>query len=517
MSNLNQISELVRQIENRVSIAYFFAQLLTIICLFLYGLFFLTILSDDNEGENGILKAVLAYPMGLAVFSVVAILMVTFAIPYNTFSVLAGCLIAGISACFLTIKVKGKDTVKARLCSIRKGFISKQGIIIAVIVIIAAVISCLGIFSIIVSNDSIYRYSFYPRAIVHFGGLRVNYDTFLTDLGQGYVLINSLPFLFGFNEPFGLQEMLNLSFVALFVKALLELFKDQKKWIGYILSAVIVLLLISSMPYELISKWILSNDYFSVFLFITCYLALKGSKEETGNVAILSIFVTALSIMRIEGGVYAALLIMCISTLKYTGRELGLYITCPVIFIHCAYSARIFLTMNITAAYSFLTPQKAIIMIALLIFVLLYLLFIRGRLPAIITEHLGLIIILGVFGLNVLLLIVNPAIFLDNLKCFVENILYSGGWSIIPVCIFSIYLISLCCNIKRFKFNYWDMMAFSYLLYSIAVTFMRDGGLRTGVGDSGNRVLMQCISLLLYAAVSHLPGVLSSKNADKDV
>ena len=47
-------------------------------------------------------------------------------------------------------------------------------------------------------------------------------------------------------------------------------------------------------------------------------------------------------------------------------------------------------------------------------------------------------------------------------------------------------------------------MAFGYFLYALAVSFMREGGLQAGPGDSGNRVLMQALPLLLFAGIVHV-------------
>lgn len=509
MSNINSISELIAQIEKSVSSTYFVAQLITIICLFLYGLFYLVVLSDDNSKDDLTFRTIISFPMGLAAFSVIAFTMVTFNIPYNSCSVIIGCLLAALITYLIKIKVSSKEKVrdnfKGLLSEVRTGY----GVILLCVVLVVAVISCLGILSITVSNDSLYRASYYPRAIVHFGGYRYNYCTFLTDVGQGYALINTLPFLFGFDEAFGLQHMLNFSFIALFFKTLTEIFEGKGKRIAFIVSAVTCLILLSSMPYVLISKWILSNAYFMTYVFLAAHLALRK------NVPMLGIVASALSLMRIEGGIYVALLILCISTLEYTGRELGLYLLCPVIFLNCAYSIRIFLTMEITDPYCFLTPQKALIMAAIMIFALIYLMLIRKRLPQVISDHMGIIIILGEVMINLVLLVISPSAFIGNLKHFFENIMFGGGWGIVPVAVFSIYMICILTDYKKFKWNYWDLMGFSFMFYSIAVTFMREGGLRVSVGDSGNRVLMQCVPFILLAAISHLAEVINCETANK--
>lgn len=502
------IRVLIEQIENNLTLPYFFAQLITIIALFIYGYFFMVILSDKSK-EDRILKVLLAYPMGLSVYSVVGYLMLTFGIYYSVFTVEIACFLAAAVTYVILRRKCGKEVVTDRV-KVGFGVVGTRfGAAVLVIVILAAALSCSGLLSVTVSNDSMYNYSFYPRAIVYFGGLRVNFDTFLTDVGQGCAIINTLPFLFGFNETFGIQHMLNLSFIGLFYLAVFESFKGIEDKIGikmcHVLSGVCTALLMCSLPVVLISKWILANDYFAVLMFICVYLAVKISDKRNISVAALSIFIAALSIVRIEGGVFAALFILCISTYKYSNRELGLAMLCPVIILHASYSARIFLTMDITAPYKFLTPMKALMMVGIMAAVLVYLLFIRGRLFNKFFGHLRLIIAVGLIGLNGLLFINNPSVYMGNLSTFIGNVMYKGGWGVIVAVVLSVYLI---CLTNGFEFGYWDFMTFTYLFYSIAVSFMRENGLQLGAGDSGNRVLLQVVPMLLFAAVSHIPKVL---------
>lgn len=501
------IRVLIEQIENNLALPYFFAQFLTIIALFIYGYFYLVILSDKNE-EDRVLKILLSFPMGLSAFSVVAYIMVTFGIRYNVWTLEIACFITAAVAYVILKKKCGKEVIIDR---IKTGFgmvVTRWGVIALAIVILAAALATSGIFSVTVSNDSMYNYSFYPRAIVYFGGLRVNFDTFLTDVGQGCALINTLPFLFGFNETFGIQHMLNFSFIGLFYAAIFEGFKGVPKIgikMSHMLSLLCTSLLVCSLPFVLISKWILANDYFAVFMFICVYLATKVASERHLSVAVLGIFIAALSIVRIEGGVFAALFVLLISTFEYSNKELGLYMLCPVIFLHTSYAARIFMTMDITAPYKFLTPVKALLMIGIMAAVLVYLLLIRGRLFNKFFGHLRLILVVGLVGLNGLLFINNPSVYRGNLNAFIGNVMYNGGWGVVVAVVVSVYVI---CLFNGFEVGYWDFMTFTYLLYSIAVSFMRENGLQLGAGDSGNRVLLQVVPMLLFAAVSHIPKVL---------
>lgn len=498
------LNNLIEQIEKSVSLGYFICQMITIICLFLYGYYVLMILSDTkkDKGNDYVIRILLAYPMGLALFSIIAYVMVSFAIPYNAVSVAVGCVLVATLTYFLIAKKYGDEEALYRIKLFASEFTDKRALIAFLAVILAAAVACFGILSVTVSNDTMYNFSFYPRAIVYFQGLKVTFDTFLTDVGQGCALINTLPFLYGFNESFGLQHMLNFSFIGLFYVAVNNLFHDFTKGQRAVFSGVITALLLCTLPFVLMSKWVLANEYFAVFMFISVFLSAKSADEGRWNPIIISVFISAMSITRIEGGIFAALLILGISVFDYTNKQLGFGMLLPVLFLHATYSARIFLTMDITAPYLFLTPKKALIMIAILVLVLIYLLFVRGRIFVKLFSHLKLLIFLGLIGVNVLLFIKDSSTYIINLKAFVNNVLFNGGWGVLPTIVFAIYLI---CLIFGIEIGYWDFMAFSYLLYAIAIAFMRDDGLHPGIGDSGNRVMLQVVPPLLFAAVSHLP------------
>lgn len=505
------IAELIGQIENNLSGVYFLTQLITVICLFLYGYFTLLILGKCKSDKDRIVRTILAYPLGLAEFSLLAFVLVIVGIPYNSCSVIAICVLGIIITCVIEAFAHGRKELTDRLTKGLSEVCTKRGLISAVIVVLAAMLACSGVLSVMVSNDTMYHFSFYPRSIVYFGKLRANFDTYLTDVGQGCALINTLPYLFNFNETFGLQHMLNFSMVSLFYMALSEKMSELKGRSGQIIALILSVLLMFSLPFVVISKWILANDYFAAYMFIVAYIAGKRATDDSSDVVVLSILIAALSIMRIEGGVYATLFVLCISTLKYTNRELGLFLLLPVVILNAAYSARVFLTLGVSSPYCFLTPKKSILMIAIMLVVLAYLLVVRGRIGLKIFAHMDILIIAGLGGANLLLLIRDVSGYLDNLKNFMTNIMFTGGWGVLPVVIFSIYLV---CLLGRGKidFGYWDFMALSFILYAIAVTFMREGGLRPAVGDSGNRVLLQSVPLLLFAAANHIPELLKSSD-----
>ncbi len=496
---------LLELIHEQVSLQAFWAQVILIFGLFLYGY---TILGTLAPSQSTLRKGLFAFPTALAVFSLVAFLLILTGIPYRPVVVIITCLLA-----LILIRGAGllllPDQERKRML---KGadLITKQALIVYALAFAAALIACCGLLRVAVSNDSMFNYSFYPRMIVHFGGLRPNFNTFLTDVGQGAAMINTLPFLFGFQETFGIQHMLNFSFLGIFFASVYSLLPARSRLQRTLFASLGTLLLASCLPYLLLSKWILSNDYFGVWMFLCILLSVENGggedgKERYSEQILLSILLCALSIIRIEGGVYALLLILCISTLKYENGRLACGMLLPVMLLQGLYAFRIFVAMKIIAPYRFLTEEKALLILSLMAAGFVFLSCVRERLFLKLQKHTGILIIVGMIGVNLLLCASDPGMYLENLRAFAENIAHKGGWGFFPATILVLYALSL--N-RSFRFNFLDLCGFSYLLYAFAVCFMREGGMQAYAGDSGNRVLLQAVPLVLFAALNHVADLL---------
>ncbi len=507
------LSVLIAQIEAQVSAAAFVRQALTILLLTVYGYVLISALCSAWSFRRRIL---FSYPAGLSAFVFTAFLLVVCKIPYHTATVVTADLAVLILVLVVVFLTKYQRDVRrfAILWDCRP----LEALASIVLIDSAILLSCSGILTVALSNDSMFNYTFYPNMIVHYGGLRSNFNTFLTDVGPGSAMIGTLPYLFGFREIFGLQHMLNLDFLAIFGVALYEKCGMEKKRVKVLLSVLGVLLLSCATPYLLISKWILANDYFAVFMFLCVYLADFGSEsgigeeERTDAIRLLCLFLAVLSLLRIEGGVYVVLFVITSSVRKIGRKQLAFGMLLPAMFLQTLYAFRIFVTMDIIAPYRFLTEEKVILMLIGMAAALVYLLVIRDRFFTGMQKHFGLWIIVGLVAINLFLCVKEPAAYLENMNAFVQNILHEGGWGIFPATVAVLYLLSL--N-KAFRFHFWDLMAFAYFFYALAVSFMREGGLQTGPGDSGNRVLLQAVPLLLFAALIHVVQAISGGKTEE--
>ena len=498
--------DLISVIEQELHVLYFFRQAAVILVLFLAGYMLVSFLCPRFLLMQ---RISFSFPAGLGIFAVTGELLLVLGIPYRKAFLIPAGLLTLILLCALHAILTKRGPMPGDL--LPEGTGPKQLLLCVVLLFAAVAFACSGILSVTVSNDSLYKYLSYPRAIVYLGGLSQHFDTYLTDVGQGCAVINTLPFLFGFDETFGIQHALNLSFLVSFCTAVSQRLKGGRYRILCVLGGVFLLL--GATPYLLLSKWVLANDYFAVYLFLCAYLANTAAKEEmrTGETILQTLLILTLSLLRIEGGVYAALLLLCISILPYVkGQLCGMLL--PVMTMQILYFFRIFATMEITAPYRFMTQEKAVIVTGLLLALLLYFTLLRDRVR-LRTGMLQLLLILLLAGCNLALCLRAPSMYLNNTKVFLTNVLYIGGWGVFPVTVAVLYLISVR---RDFRFSFYDLVAVTYLLYVLAVTFMRGDELRPGVGDSGNRVLLQAVLILFFAAYDHVSDLFAENMGDEN-
>ena len=211
---------------------YLINQTLTIAALFASGFLFLrmleeiTIYARKRGGEKvkrgrkksitrGLWRISLAFPTGLALWCVMGFFLLVTGIPYgrSTMGLCYGILFSALS--YYYIDTRREFTPDMRRI---RNFVITMGIVLAV-----AFVCCSGIMAVSVSNDSYYYYSLYPQTIVLDGGYSRSYDVFLTDVGQMSAIIGTLPWLFGFENTFGIQLFTAMNLVSFFGLSVFEM------------------------------------------------------------------------------------------------------------------------------------------------------------------------------------------------------------------------------------------------------------------------------------------------------
>ncbi|MBQ7562575.1 MAG: hypothetical protein IJT16_01145 [Lachnospiraceae bacterium] len=555
---------------------FFLAQTVTVILLFLLGLFFIWLCL----GKADLFLVLLAYPTGLSLYVISGMLLLIGRLGLSVRHLAIVLLLFLVTAFawrrfethFITARiqrfvnpgqpfahpVQTEDAPGQQ----KKGMGAGRLLFVAGIVLLVAVISCSGFLPISLSNDSMYYYSLYPRALATYGELRKQYNVFLTDVGLGSALIGTLPYFFGFNETFGIQWAFNIDFLIFYV----YMIRRRTKSIYSVIFSF--LLLVTAMPFFILSRWAMSNFYFMEYLFICVLTAEELLSEEAdereqvprneglGERIVLSVLTVALSTLRMEGMVFVIFVVFAYAfpggRREGSGSSGVLWIAnlivLPCILIHGLYFYRIFIQMEIIAAYTFLSKGKAAL--ELLVLVLLYVFLISkvkitnvfkaaktgqsGLVYRLITDRdttqlVWKMVLVMLTLVNLVLLFLDRALYIENLKAFGRNLTHQSGWGVFPIVVLGAVVLILVCRLLNRRqdqtllpasesestskgpspaMSYMEFIVLGYLLITLAVSFARGDPMQESFGDSGNRVLMQIAPLLVFALSERVDEIL---------
>lgn len=560
------MNEWLDSIINPLSTGFFINQMLTIVGLFVVGLlvclnFFVVDnesgafaidnsssgetykVSDREQNLNGrILRSLLlAYPTGLSLYVLLAYVILVVGIPYNTKGMVVAMLV-------VVIVNLGDIFKKRKNVNISSRYWLFIGLGIIACVIIAA-FSCSGIMSISVSNDSLYYFWKYPKAIAGFEGLRDQFDNFLTDTGLGAAIIGTLPFIFGFGQSFGIQEFFHINFIIIFGYYLYMEIKNSYPEIDNKKACVIVclssVLLIVCTPVYILGHWAMANVYFMEFVFIGLFIGKalmqnefdiktsnnRSDKISSGTVIFFTLIMFACAQLRMEGGIFILLIVMIISFTKVDGSSLALPLV-VIMIVQSAYELKIFTMYTLDYPYPFLTPVKALIQFAAYVGVIVYLLFVRNKINSVIKKKLPIVFMALLIAVNIVLCLMDSEIYIGNLKAFYGNMFGQSGWGMLPYLVIGSIVIILVWEFivkRRDRFrvinvtdlvaqpvSYWLYSTIAFFLMALAVAFERGDVLYVDTGDSGNRVLLQIAPLVLITFILWFIDLLCYEEKDSE-
>lgn len=538
---MSSIANLTTSYIDTLSLSFYLKQVLVIVCLFLYGMIIIDfsgklrcviVPSEERNNDSNLFKntdlsclikkSILAYPVGLSVYIIISYIMLVVGITFNRVSVILG-MIAVVIAMILLLVVKERKSGNSEGIVRNQKFIdgisfrSLLMVIVLLPVVAVAAFSTLGLVPISISNDSMYFFHRYPECIVSFEGLRDQFDYWLTDTGLGAIVIDTIPGLFGFGESFGMREFFQIDFILFFG---VMVFDNTKKYFekkGRIIATVIVtLLLVSATPFMLLSHWAMANVYFMELFFMSAYsFKFIGGKESLKIVPY--ILMLALFTLRIEGIVFVIWLALCISIFYKNGKKLSMFVMLPATFMFGGYVLKIYTAYIMDDQCTFLTPLKAILVVVVLALMCVYLYVIENRLLDFIGSRIklfkdkpGLLYFIGLLLVNVLLFVWNPELYFGNIIAFSKNLFRQSGWGMLPffvigACVILIVeRIFLRMDVKKINIKddlecrYNVLITVGFVFVTLASAFGRGTMLYEDTGDSGNRVMLQVVPLVVF-------------------
>lgn len=445
-----------------------------------------------------LIDMLMSFPIALLMYALTGFFLLSVAIPFNSYTQpLAMVILLLVIWLFSKMLLSNKKNAESEIAASTYTLDKKVLIIWALATAIVVLISTSGIIPVSVTNDSMYYFSEYPRALVNYGNYNMFLDDFLTDASQGVAVIGTIPFLFGFDEIFGLLTFFNIDFIAIFICAVYELATEKlSQRYSIILTLVSTLILITSMPFILMSRWLMANMFFMEYFVMVAFFAYKYSSETVKDtrLLVLSVLISGISVMRMEGGLYAGVIILCIMMLDFDSKEIALYFVAPVLLLHSLYLARIYLFITLRTGVQFMTKGKAAILLGFLLVILLYNLFIRNKRFMRLQKHYSLLLIVGLLFVNAAVLVYDHSDYIVNIKAYIANLTGNSGWGLFTAFVIAVLIII---PKKSINVNYFDFTLVTYILLAVVAGWARGDVLHASFGDSGNRLLIQAVPLMV--------------------
>lgn len=506
---------------------YFVMQVFVITAIFVLGVAVTTLLLPKEDSSHALIFT-MAFPIGISVFIFVGFIMLLAGVPYKTNLISLFLIVIGL--CSLCCAAAHHSFAAA-------GISVKRFVISIILVVFFGALCTSGYLPMSVSNDSLYYFWQYPRAIVYYEGLRDQFDNFLTDTGVGAAVIGTIPFLYGFGETFGIQAFFNFNFILFFANGVYEtlsrFFGREEFKRNVLVSCLAGVLIGVCTPAYILSHWAMANMYFMEIFFVIMYLLFAHSGNHSyGKMTLIGTLTFALALLRMEGAVFVLFIAVVASLLDYRGKDIAAFIVLPTATLVGMYDLKIFNAFNVDNPVKFLTPGKAVIQFAAFVILAVYLLFVRTRIRDRFGKWLPLLFIGALVLANVIICIMDTELYIANLRAFFGNLFGQSGWGILPYVAIGAMLIILVwevflSNRKMSRFNdflkvdkfassFWLMATVGFILICLVVSFARGDNLTVATGDSGNRVLLQGAPLIVFMIISWFIELIAEENRETE-
>ncbi len=267
-------------------------------------------------------------------------------------------------------------------------------------------------------------------------------------------------------------------------------------------------MLVCASPFYVMTRWVLANVYFMTYFFIAFILTIKLSGKEyvlgRRDRVLVGLYIAMISMLRMEGGMFAGLLILCACTLNISNKVLLAGYAIPIAVTHVLYDIYVYAIMGVDPLYSFMSRTNMIVMLLFIAAIIIYLAFIRGKRLIAIQKHYTILLLGGLVFTNVFLAFFSTERYMGNLKFFMINIIHQNGWGVFGVFLpVALLLLPIGIDLRK-QIEFPVLFPLGYVLFTVALCWARDGTLREGIGDSGNRVLMQIVPFVIYTLVELL-------------
>ena len=449
-----------------------------------------------------------AFPVGACLWVFCSFVILLLGIPYKLLSTLL----------FMTLILVFVTIIQRRL---KQNFTPSQFHLSAAFIFIGlSLLVSTGFTYVFLAADSFYYFTNYGYSLSLLG----NYASFagensynLNSIGQFLPLLCSYTSFWGIDQIYQIQAFLGLNLTICFAWGIFEILAPKTSIKSAVLySLTFTGILLTSASYLIISGWVLANMYCMVFLFFVMFLGYwKDEKTGFDTQFLISVCLLALTLLRKDGIIFACFMLICIAGQNVYKRKNLIFMLLPSVFMELWWLGYVRLVLDakstVGAVVNSVANKTNVIMILLIIVAtLLYIGLIQKhiiqKLP--ISEYSLLII--GLICLTGLVELLKTNVILNNFDVLVSNIFeYPSSWGLSGF--FFVILLSLTFIKKSELTKYYHFIWIGYFLLNISSYSMAKNSW-VNWDDSFNRVVLQIVPILLFAAALSISKLFYSEN-----
>lgn len=520
---------------------YQLKQLAALLVMWLLGGAFLLLIRTTLSDSMVIL---LSFPTGLCLWALASFFLLMLGIPYTVPAVAVTLLAVYVLIFFLRRRISNERLQTDSLHNLPS--VSPRNFSILAIFLGVMLLCSTGILYVFLSYDSYFYFINYGNALTilkSFADIVGSNSFTLTNIGQFLPLVNSYASFWGLDQSFQIQAFLTFNLLACFFYGILRLFRKNlstKKALFF--SALLTLFLASSTCFIILSSWVLANMYCMVYLFLivfvielTCVEAVPHSPTDDSASAgkqtvhnpevciLVSMFLTALALLRKDGIIFAAFLCVWIALRNvWSGKtQLLIFLPAAIVELWWLFYVRIVLNASVgQAVYSSVTNNKNIfLVVAAIVSTCVYILLVHPFLEQLFRNRLSfpqgetLLLYLGMIGLIGLLTLRDWNFIVDNVDMTIRNmLLFPSIWGISAV------MYAMLIVITMLKKPFWDADTFLWLGYIIlnfiSYSMVDSKWFWVNWDDSYMRVFLQIVPVIVFICGKKLSVLLRSYTPD---
>lgn len=452
-----------------------FLQILACVIVFTLG-FLIT--RAAFKGENELLAASLAAPVGAATLVVMTLLFIIFHIPYNGVSV--GLFLLVTAALFIWYSLKTKLSVN-------------KYTVIAETLGIMFVVTATFLKFYKLAGDARWQ-MLYARDLVTYHYLQ---EAFYQVATYGFLgtSLHAFGILLGGDMFYAYFTIIGISAIFIIIAANLVLVKDEKeKWLSFVFLGIGLFFLISNFDYLYYLEWLLSNCAVGVCILgiaVLTHLNLCKGKDVTLLISILSLVVIT---TRIEGVCYVVLLLSVPFVRKGSLKKTNIIVGCEIIIWQII---QFILTTGVGQDGWTPTTGIALVMAGAILIAEPFLN--RIRFVEKVMKHYSFIYLILLLAIIIFGFLYDSNMASDNFTVFVSHFSVSKNSNSLAFWGFILVLLPLAVSNAIYERNSFLLIFGFYVLMVFGISIFRTGNpLHTGTSDSFRRVLSQIMPLAIW-------------------